>query len=472
MTIYKWFAGLVLCLFVGGAAFGQADGTLDTTFNSGRSFPMGYYPSLAYTIALQRDGKILVTDALFGIIRLNTKGSIDSNFTSNVTQLPLNISTTNISAIQFQPDDKIICGGGLRRSNGNYPVGKLIRLNSNGIPDSIFNQASGILTGSDSSIYCIALQPDGKILVGGGFTRCNGKVANCIARFNSDGTMDTTFQSGGGFDGKVRDIVIQPDNKIIVGGEFWYFNHLFQTSLVRLNSDGSRDTTFKKDETFNGMVDRLTIQPDGKIICGGFSFYFTTSTDYPGPIVRFNPNGSLDTTFKVYNLPLQEVWFGSHALQADGKILIGGDIVFNNGAQEGLIRIHSNGKQDSTFHSLVVGAQSSRLLLQPNGEIIYSSGFPGGLVRLNNNSSINSNKYELRPDAFLTPSPNPAHLSVTITSAQPVKFLLLIDTTGQRVLTQPGTSATLDVSLLPPGLYLLEAEMETGSPVRRRLVVE
>ena len=132
----------------------------------------------------------------------------------------------------------------------------------------------------------ITLQADGKILV------CNG---NQIKRLNSNGTIDATFNIGTGFSGNVRYAAIQPDGKIIAVGDFTLFNGEQYQRIVRLLSNGSVDTTFNVGEGFNNSTWTVSFQPDGKILVGGdFGSYNLISS---WGIVRINTDGSCDTSF-------------------------------------------------------------------------------------------------------------------------------------------------------------------------------
>lgn len=165
----------------------------------------------------------------------------------------------------IQPDGKILVGGyfltylGLKQ---NY----LIRLNADGSKDKLFE----IGTGLNNSIQCIALQSDGKIILGGAFTSYQGFDCNRLIRLNIDGSKDNSFDIGTGFDNIVNSIAIQTDGKILVGGNFNSYQDKSQRKIIRLNSDGTSDTSFNIETGFNGGVSAIFLQNDGKIILGGF----------------------------------------------------------------------------------------------------------------------------------------------------------------------------------------------------------
>jgi uncharacterized delta-60 repeat protein len=146
-------------------------------------------------------------------------------------------------------------------------------------------------------VNVLSIQSDGKILVGGSFTTYKGLTQNYIVRLNTDGSLDSTFDVGVGFDNQVRAITIQPDGKILVGGNFTTYKGLTQTRIVRLNTDGSLDSTFDVGTGFNTLVLSLLTQSDGKILVGGnFSTYKGLTQNF---IARLNIDGSLDSTFNI-----------------------------------------------------------------------------------------------------------------------------------------------------------------------------
>jgi uncharacterized delta-60 repeat protein len=237
-----------------GVARLNSNGSLDT------SFDVGVGSSDVNIVALQTDGKVLVGGGFtsfnlapntFFVARLNTDGSVDSTFLNGA-----NVSTTY--AIVVQPNGKILVGG-----LGFIPIA---RMNSDGSADNTFSSDLGAV------VLTIALQPDGKILVGGGFDHAGSQPVNRIARLHTNGTLDTTFNSGSGPDFGVSDVAVQPDGKVIIGGDFRSFNGTAKINLARLNADGNLDTTFNSNITSNpgaGFVHGVVIQPDGKPIVGG-----------------------------------------------------------------------------------------------------------------------------------------------------------------------------------------------------------
>jgi uncharacterized delta-60 repeat protein len=174
------------------------------------------------------------------------------------------------------------------------------------------------------------VQSDGKILIGGFFTTYNGTSRGSLARLNTDGSLDTGFlATGAGANSYVNSVVVQSDDKILIGGSFTTYNGTSRGSLARLNTDGSLDTGFLA--TFagaNNEVYSVAVQSDGKILIGGyFTAYNGTSRGY---VARLNTDGSLDTGFLATGAGANSEVY-SVAVQSDGKILIGGSFATYNG---------------------------------------------------------------------------------------------------------------------------------------------
>jgi uncharacterized delta-60 repeat protein len=265
------------------------DGSIDNTFNFSGNF---YSSSGSYRcIEIQNDGKIVVAGPQYNnnaktINRFNADGSSDTsfNFSQNLSQ---------INAIKIQNDGKIIYGAD---NTGNFG-----RINSDGTEDTSFLTGSNIYhsNGSYVSVQAIEIDGNNKILIGGPYNRYNGNISNGMTRLNSDGSFDTSFNVGAGFNYDweiVRDIEIQDDGKIIVGGGFTSFNNSYVPRIIRLNNDGTRDMTF--NASVNNSVRDILIQPNGKIILGGV-FTTVNGSVNKNRLCRFNIDGSVDNTFDI-----------------------------------------------------------------------------------------------------------------------------------------------------------------------------
>ncbi len=353
----------------------NADGNLDINFN-----PAAGADKSVYSIALQADGKILIRGAFTayngvnrnGIARLNDNGSLDIGFNPGT-----GITDEYPSKIAIQPDGKILIGGNFTSYNGTSR-NRITRLIADGSLDANFN----IGTGLNNRLESIAIQSNGKILIGGWFTSYNGITRNRIARLNTDGSLDANFNIGTGlshsFTGaliSVSAIAVQADGKIIIGGSFTSYNGTTRNNIARINADGSLDSTFNPGTGANSLVTNITIQANGKIIIGGgFTSYNGTSRTY---IARLNADGSLDGAFNPGSGPNE--WLNSVALQTDGKILINGGFTSYNGiARKNIARLNTDGSLDTRFNP-GIGANGNiiSMALQPDGKILIGGPFTG-----------------------------------------------------------------------------------------------
>ena len=372
----------------------NSDGTLDITFNVGSGVNGN-----VNTCAIQSDGKILIGGSFglynftlrSGIARINTDGSLDPSF--NV----VTANDNNIKTVAIQSDGKIIVGGDCTTDNG-ITRKRIARLNANGTLDATFN----VGTGPDNIVYTCAIQSNGKIIIGGNFTNYNGSPINRIARLNTDGSLDPTFNIGTGLNSYPLTSMIQNDGKIIIGGDFTSYNGSNINRIARLNADGTLDATFNVGTGISFFVNTIAIQSDGKIIIGGyFSFY---NGILRNNIIRLNTNAVLDVVFNVGTGANGNIY--TSAIQSDGKLLIGGSFTEYNGISRGRIaRLNTDGTLDMSFNP-GTGASFSvnTLSIQSDGKIIIGGNFAyyNGigryyLARLNTDGSLDvSFKDELR----------------------------------------------------------------------------
>jgi uncharacterized delta-60 repeat protein len=299
------------------------DGTLDANFLSGLSGANG--PVLA--LVCQTDGQILAAGSFSAIngvnrnyiSRLNTDGSLDSTFNPGLgaDNTIDALAETFVGGVR-----KIYVGGAFGSISSSYSPG-FARLNNDGTSDTSF--ATG--TGADGQVYAIAAYPTnsiyaGKVIIGGTFTHFNGSAINRIARLNVDGSPDTNFNAHIGFgvtNGAVRAILIQPDGRLLVGGGFTNFNGSALNYITRLNADGTTDTNFNAGTS--DSVESIALQADNRILLAG---QFTQANGVTRQhITRLMPNGSTDPTINFGDGANGDV--DTVAVQpADGNILIGG----------------------------------------------------------------------------------------------------------------------------------------------------
>jgi uncharacterized delta-60 repeat protein len=272
-------------------------------------------------------------------------GSIDARLAPGMD------AANQIFAVSPTPDGKILIGGIFDHMRG-LPLNRIARLNADGQVDSSFQLG----TGASGAVISIAVQANGKILIGGYFSRYDGVLRNCIGRLNTNGTLDSSFDPGTGVSGAednggpfVSAIAIQSDGKILVGGLFNSVNGLSRINLARLNPDGSLDPSFRP-ALGPFSVEQLVLQSDRKIL----------AVTGNGQALRLNDDGSQDSTF---NPSLNEFdWIAQIALQADGRILLGGSFAdriagslpsFEGSIRALTLRLNPDGGADPTFIPLL-----------------------------------------------------------------------------------------------------------------------
>jgi uncharacterized delta-60 repeat protein len=138
----------------------------------------------------------------------------------------------------------------------------------------------GVGTGANNRVNAIAIQPDGKAVLGGSFMAFNGVAVNRVVRRHRDGSADVGFNVGSGANSTVSVIALQPDGKVLVGGNFSIFNGAAVGKIVRLNADGSTDATFLMGTGFNARVNSIQVAADGKILVSGASPVTTARAGY------------------------------------------------------------------------------------------------------------------------------------------------------------------------------------------------
>ncbi len=345
----------------------NADGSLDNSFTVAPGKVIGALMELCK----QPDGKIIASEALDAtgggsqLIRLNADGSLDKSFYSG-------LANNNARAIHVQSDGKIIVGGSFTSYDGvlrNY----IARLNPDGTVDNSSYTVSGM--GVNGTVMTSAIQSNGKIMIAGMFASYNGKQMGNIARINTDGSVDTTFHTGIGTNDWIESIAIQPDQKILIAGYFTKYKGVPQIRLARLNADGSLDATLNVNAGFNGVVEHVSVQQDGKIIvAGAFSSYNSIAAN---GIIRLQTNGSVDASFKSkLSISGGNIW--TTLIQPDGKIILGG--IFSGAAgvvsTNNIARLNSDGSIDASF---ITGTGTDNMIytlrLQQDGSIIMGGQF-------------------------------------------------------------------------------------------------
>jgi uncharacterized delta-60 repeat protein len=227
--------------------------------------------------------------------------------------------------------------------------------------------------GTNDAVNAVIPQPDGKVIVAGRFTQANNVGRNRVARFNFDGSLDTSFDPGTGADAEITAAVLQPDGRIVVAGLFTSFNGFMHNRVCRLNANGSVDQSFGLGGGINNSVLALALQSDGRILVGGQFSQVDLTQRFN--LARLNTNGSVDLTFDPGNGPSGDV--NAIVIQPDGAIIIGGTFIGYNGfARGGIARVLANGVLDPLFDSGVgTGGNVFALALQHNGQIVLGGRF-------------------------------------------------------------------------------------------------
>ncbi len=345
-------------------------------------------------VIVQPDGKLLIAgwfDTIYvdgtpyprsGFARLNPDATLDAAFGNGA-----GANAVPVFAMARQPDGKILIGGTFATVHG-VARACVARLNTDGSLDPGFNPG----TGPNDEVHALALQPDGKILVGGKFTSVAGQARSGLARLNANGVLDTTF-TGPAFLGfpnaDVLSIALQPDNKPVVAGSFYFNPAPYKSGVARLNVNGTLDATFDPgygahiagNSGFLQTVQRVAVQRDGKIVVGGYFTGFNNVTHYR--LARLAANGSLDSSFAPAfdpTIPANTAPYPhvrTLLVQADGRMVIGGSFAQVNGsARSNFVRLNPDGTSDGTF---AVGSGSTGPVndatLQPDGKLVLGTDF-------------------------------------------------------------------------------------------------
>ena len=352
-------------------SFGGGLGVLSLYVTTGDKFVIGGQFSLNTSNGLNHN-----------VARINSDGTPDVSF----FQPGLNSLNTVYDVI---PSGTQIVIGGDFRSVGSVKRGRIAGLNSDGTIDGAY--ASD--TGANASILALDLESSGKVVMGGQFTRYDQRGRNFVGRISLLGNVDSPFSINTGADRSVYAVALQSDKKVIIAGEFGYFNWVSSNSIARILPTGQIDPSFNTGFGVNGLVRAIAIQPNGNIIFGGqFETYNNVSRT---SVVRVLPNGSIDpafnpgsgTTGTVY-----AVW-----VQGDGKILLGGDfLTFSGHPALGLIRLNANGSYDNTFDiGSGFNGSVSTIAVMRDSLIFVGGDFTGiqgatrtGIARLQMNGSL------------------------------------------------------------------------------------
>ncbi len=423
----------------------NSDGSVDPTFTD----PFTGFEGGVYDIEMLPDGKLLVSGEFSlpgspertSIVRLFPDGTIDTGFETHFDgdQVP-GISIT------LTADNKILMRGDFLSYNGDFSRKHLMRLLADGATDETFGDIK-IVTGA-AAIYALAIQADGKIMIAGDFSKVNTTTRHKIARLNSDGTVDLSFNPGSGFQSddagfygtRIYGLAVQADGKILASGVYDTYNGAHVPSMIRLNAGGTLDASFDAGDAtdmvgdgskyvrtilplddriiiggnfrefggykcpymgqletdgelslflhnlpgFNNVVNKVLVDADDLILAGG---NFTRYGNIPVSfLTRMLPDGSIDPAFHVTINNGIDMNVRDLALQPDGKIIAGGKFNIVNGvSHQNLVRLNANGTNDELFNTASLNWVHV-VRYQPDGKIFICHDF-AKLKRLNANGT-------------------------------------------------------------------------------------
>ncbi len=335
--------------------YNQPPGSLDPSFNTN-----GFNGDVS-ALALQSNGQILAGGNFTAvgpvgesrIARLNSDGSLDTVFLNGLAG-----ADAPVNALICQTDNRIVVGGAFTTMDGvrrNF----IARLMTDGSLDTSFNPGSGAdntVNALAETFLASGTNSVRALYVGGAFGAFNGSSSPGLVRLNNNGTVDGGFNAGSGAAGQIYAIAVYPTNsiyagKVLVGGSFASFNGTVITNLARLNVDGSLDTNFNANLGFgpSGTVQALAIQAGGQVLVGGAFTNFNGTV--VSRLVRLNPDGTADTSF------IAAVGSGADrnvvgiTLQADDRIVLVGDFSrFNGVTRNHITRLLPTGATDPTIN--------------------------------------------------------------------------------------------------------------------------
>jgi uncharacterized delta-60 repeat protein len=376
-------------------------GSLDKTFGTAGKITtgIGTVSDSAYALAIQGDGKLVAagnSSADIALVRYNTDGTFDTTFNSTgivTTAIGTNFDEAN--ALAIQGDGKLVAAG--TSITGTHDVFALVRYNMDGSLDTTFNN-TGIVTTAIGTIgdfaYALAIQGDGKLVAAGYSQYTFTQEVFALVRYNTDGSLDTTFNATGIVTtaiGTSTDhayaLAIQGDGKLVAAG-----TSSADIALVRYNTDGTLDTTFNSTGivttaigTFGDIAFALAIQTDGKLVVAGS----TSNGSQPKfALVRYNTDGSLDTSFNTTGIVTTAIataigTFGdvafALAIQTDGKLVVAGSTSDGSQPKFALVRYNTDGSLDTTFNTtgivttaIGLGDYAYALAIQGDGKLVVA----------------------------------------------------------------------------------------------------
>lgn len=371
------------------------------------------------SLLLQDDGKIIASgfeDIDFyrlekRVVRFNTDLTVDTTFVFDDDKIYPERTGVSIETSLLQIDGKIVLAGDFYELNGTI-VNNITRLNPNGTLDPTFNQH----TGFNGTVLATAVHTKRRLIVGGDFSRFNYQFRSNIVRLTEDGELDPDFVVGSGTNGKVHTIAVQTNGKVLIGGNFTSYNGNLCSNIARLKKDGSFDASFN-EVTTDGVVRKIIIDKDDRIIIAG-DFENVNGVSIRG-IARIKPNGMLDNTF---NPSIDSYGRGYDCkISSRGKIYLA--LVYQDGNYTfgtDIVCLNKNGTRDESFaiptgefYSIYTLAFNNDNKLIAGGLGGFSSTFqtyPGVVAQFNADGSFDPALDYLATEAILNGSVRAIHV--------------------------------------------------------------
>lgn len=480
-------------------------GSIDLTFGTDGVVTTAVHANynMTETTVVQSDGKILVAGSAgtpstyqMAVARYNEDGSLDTSFANDGTlRIPVGPLKSFVMGMAQQPDGKILLGGRTWDNvSGDFA---LVRLNEDGSFDNTFgtNGIALIQTPETEAAEAMTLLDDGKIIMVG--YRDDNLTA---AKFNTDGSLDTSFGVNGwavvSFSDQASyadDVAIQDDGKILISGFSLNGDNRFQVAAARLNTDGSVDNSFGTNGTvlfnvgeWNDFGEGVAIQDDGKILIGGHKWISNVQQKHDLFVARLNTDGSLDTSYGNNGAATARLVDGANyakglVLQADGKPILAGYTVLQGEINMAMVRFDTTGELDSTFNGdgMVSFDYEGRedygyaIALQADNKIIlagYSYGGGGSefeVARFLNDETAGTEDFQ-NLEFRLFPNPANNQITIELSDASSNYQVAIYDVLGKQVYTSEIQKVgNIDVSALASGTYLVKLNSENKTNVVR-----
>ncbi|MBK9538387.1 MAG: delta-60 repeat domain-containing protein [Flavobacteriales bacterium] len=350
----------------------EVNGALDNTFNPGTGPDLPVLTLLEHASGVFIGGEFMSYDGgyLRSFGQLTATGPIDGAYCTpgGVNGASAGSIVPTVRALLVRPDGRVLVAGSEFVAYAGNALRSLFQILPDGTLDPAFDPPASL-----GGVYCMALQPDGRVLLGGSFTSYNGVPRNRIARIMSDGSLDLSFDPGTGVTGgTVRTIALQADGKVLIGGDFSSVNGTSRTRLARLLANGALDNTFTA--TAGNSVHALAIQPDGHVLVGGA--FNNVNGLLRNRIARLLPDGAMDLSFNVGIGATNSV--RCLHLFPDGRVLAAGDFSSYQGvARTSVMRLMPDGSLDAAFDP-GPGAINDDVLaiaVQPTGRVLIGGSF-------------------------------------------------------------------------------------------------